>query len=223
MAGGGRGLWHSGSGPVPPLHHQTGGDSGAGASARLSRHGRGPDDPLRRARAPEQPPPPHQAAGPSCSALVFFLSPVRFLRRDEPPSSISFVWPPQLDGPYLAQSARSILCKHALKVLTANNVFILPPQYIMGRWTKYAKRGFYVYKQESGRKSNKTWAARISRMATSIALKCSVSKELHDLEKGMQKLDLEADVSLSKLKDKSDEVSLVDRLCNRPIERQNIV
>ena len=76
MAGGGRGLWHSGSGPVPPLHLQTGGDYGAGTSARLSRHRRGPDDPLRRARAPEQPPPPHQAAGPSCSALVFFLSPV---------------------------------------------------------------------------------------------------------------------------------------------------
>ena len=66
-----------------------------------------------------------------------------------------------------------ILCKHALKVLNANNVFNLPPQYIMGRWTKYAKRGFYVDKQESGSESNKTWAARISRMATSIALKCS--------------------------------------------------
>ena len=43
----------------------------------------------------------------------------------------------------------------------------------MGRWTKYAKRGFYVDKEESGSESNKTWAARISRMETSIALKCS--------------------------------------------------
>ena len=74
---------------------------------------------------------------------------------------------------YLTIYLAGILCKHALKVLNANNVFNLPPQYIMGRWTKYAKRGFYVDKQKSGSESNKTWAARISRMATSIALKCS--------------------------------------------------
>ena len=92
-------------------------------------------------------------------------------------------------------------------------MFNLPPQYIMGRWTKYAKRGFYVDKQESGRESNKTWAARISRMATSTALKCSVSKELlHDLEKGMQNLDLEADAYLNKMKEKSDEVPLVSTI-----------
>jgi hypothetical protein len=106
-----------------------------------------------------------------------------------------------------------ILCKHALKVFYANNVFILPPQYIMGRWTKYAKRGFYVDKEESRSENNKAWAARISRMVTSIALKCSVSKELHDLEKGMQKLDLEADASLSKMKEKSDDVPLVSTGC----------
>ena len=106
-----------------------------------------------------------------------------------------------------------ILCKHALKVLNANNVFNLPPQYIMGRWTKYAKRGFYVDKQESGRESNKTLPARISRLVTSIALKCSVSKELlHDLEKGMQNLDLEADAYLNKMKEKSDEVPQVSTI-----------
>ena len=107
-----------------------------------------------------------------------------------------------------------ILCKHALKVLNANNVFNLPPQYIMGRWTKYAKRGFYVDKQESGRESNKTLAARISQLATSIALKCSMSKELlHDLEKSMQNLDLETDAYLNKMKEKSDEVPLVSTVC----------
>ena len=83
----------------------------------------------------------------------------------------------------------------------------------MGRWTKYAKRGFYVDKQESGRESNKTLAARISQLATSIALKCSVSKELlHDLEKRMQNLDLEADAYLNKMKVKSDEVPLVSTI-----------
>lgn len=107
-----------------------------------------------------------------------------------------------------------ILCKHALKVLNTNNIFILPTQYILGRWTKYAKRGFYVDKQETMTESNKTWAARISRFATSIALKCSQSRELlHDLEKSMRKLDLEADASLSKMEEKSDEVPLVSPGC----------
>ena len=76
------------------------------------------------------------------------------------------------------------------------------------------KKGFYVDKPESVTESNKTWTARISRMATSIALKCSLSKELlHDLGKGMQKLDLEADASLSKMKEKSNEVPPVSTDC----------
>ena len=46
----------------------------------------------------------------------------------------------------------------------------------------------------------KTHAARISRKATSLALKCSVSKELLvQLEKAIDNLDLEADNSLSKV------------------------
>ena len=53
-------------------------------------------------------------------------------------------------------------------------------------------------------------------MATSTALKCSVSKELlHDLEKDMQNLDLEADAYLNKMKEKSDEVPLVSTVCAR--------
>jgi hypothetical protein len=49
-----------------------------------------------------------------------------------------------------------------------------------------------------------TQAARISRKATSVALKCSVSKEfLDDLEKTIDKLDLEADNSLNKVQEKT--------------------
>ena len=56
----------------------------------------------------------------------------------------------------------------------------------------------------------KTQAARISRKATSVALKCSKSKKLlDDLEKAIDKLDLEADNSLSKMQEKSNEVPLV--------------
>ncbi|XP_012703729.1 protein FAR1-RELATED SEQUENCE 5-like [Setaria italica] len=103
-----------------------------------------------------------------------------------------------------------ILCKHAFKVFNVNDVFILPSQYIQHRWTKYAKRGFYIQKQGSEEESLKTHTARISRKATSIALKCSKSKELLDLlEEAMDKLDLDADNYLSKMEEQSNEAPLV--------------
>jgi hypothetical protein len=52
-----------------------------------------------------------------------------------------------------------------------------------------------------------TQAACISRKATYVALKCSPSKELFDdLEKSIDKLDLEADNSISKVQEKANEV-----------------
>ena len=106
------------------------------------------------------------------------------------------------------------MCKHALKVFNVNDVFILPPQYILNRWTKYAKRGFYIEKQESEKESLNTRAARISRKATSLALKCSLSKELlDDLENAIDMLDLKADNSISKMQEKDDEVPLVSADC----------
>ena len=102
------------------------------------------------------------------------------------------------------------MCKHAFKVFNVNNVFNLPPKYILHRWTKYAKRGFYIEKQGSEMESLQTHAAHISQKATSVALKCSLSKELlDDLEKAIDKLDSEADNSLSKMQEQSNEVPLV--------------
>ena len=90
----------------------------------------------------------------------------------------------------------------------------MPSQYILNRWTKYAKRGFNADKQGSEKETLKTHAARISRKATSIALKCSVSKELlDDLEKAINNLDLEADSSLSKMQEKTCEVPLYSNGC----------
>ena len=106
------------------------------------------------------------------------------------------------------------MCKHALKVFNVNDVFILPSQYILNRWTNYAKRGFCIEKQEYEKESLNTRAARISRKATSLALKCSFSKELlDDLENAIDKLDLEADNSISKMQEKDDEVPLVSADC----------
>ncbi|WVZ62367.1 hypothetical protein U9M48_012125 [Paspalum notatum var. saurae] len=105
-----------------------------------------------------------------------------------------------------------ILCKHAFKVFNTNDVCILPSQYILNRWTQYAKKGFYIEKKGSEKENLKAHAARLSRMATSLALKCSVSKPLlDDLEKALHKLDLEADDSLSKMQE--NEAPLVSTEC----------
>ena len=106
------------------------------------------------------------------------------------------------------------IVQHALKVFNVNDVFILPPQYIVNSWTKYAKRGFYTEKQGTEKKTLQTHAARVSRKATSVALKCSVSKELlDDLEKAIDKLDSESDDSLNKMQEKSNDVPLVSTSC----------
>jgi hypothetical protein len=63
---------------------------------------------------------------------------------------------------------------------------------------KDAKRGYCMNNQATTEETLQTRAARISRKATSIALKCSVSEELLvELEKAIDMLDLEADESLS--------------------------
>jgi hypothetical protein len=108
-----------------------------------------------------------------------------------------------------------ILCKHALKIFNIKDVFILPSQYILNRWTKYAKREFFVERQGAKKENLTAQAARISRKATSIALKCSLSKELlDDLEKAIDKLDLEADNSISKLQEKTNEVPPIVTVCS---------
>ncbi|WVZ77430.1 hypothetical protein U9M48_025295 [Paspalum notatum var. saurae] len=102
-----------------------------------------------------------------------------------------------------------LLCRHAFKAFDRNEVFILPSQYLMNRWTKYAKRGFYIEKKRTENENLKAYAARLSRRATSLSLKCSVSKALlDDLEKAFDKLELEADDSLGKMRE--NEVPLVE-------------
>jgi len=91
----------------------------------------------------------------------------------------------------------------------------LPSQYILNRWTKYAKRGFYIDKQGSEEEDLKARAALISRKATTIALKCSVSRELlDDFQKAIEKLDQQADTSLSKMQEESNEVPLIPNECD---------
>jgi hypothetical protein len=86
----------------------------------------------------------------------------------------------------------------------------LPLQYILPRWTKYAKTGFYIEKQETEKGDLKTQAALISRQATSLALKCSPSQELLDkLQEAIHNLNLEADTYLCEMHEKSSDVPTV--------------
>jgi hypothetical protein len=88
-----------------------------------------------------------------------------------------------------------------------NGVYNLPLQFILPRWTKYAKSRFYIEKQGTETGDLKTQATLISRQATSLALKCSPSKKLLDkLQKAIHNLNLEADTYLSEMHEKSKEV-----------------
>jgi hypothetical protein len=103
------------------------------------------------------------------------------------------------------QFLSGILCKHAFKVFNMNDVFILPSQYILNRWTKYAKRGHYVQKKGRPNENLKARAARISRIATSLALKCATSEPLlDDLERALENLESMADDSLNKMRKNED-------------------
>jgi hypothetical protein len=89
-----------------------------------------------------------------------------------------------------------------------NNVFILSSQYILNRWIKYAKRGYYVEKKGRQNENLKVRVARISRMATSLALKCSTSEPLlDDLERALENMESMADDSLNKMRE--NEVSFI--------------
>jgi hypothetical protein len=98
-----------------------------------------------------------------------------------------------------------------------NGVYNLPLQYILSRWTKYAKNGFYIEtKQGSEEGDLNAQAALVSRQATSLALKCSSSKEpLDKIQKAMHDLNLEADTYLSERHEKSNEIAPTPNECVR--------
>jgi hypothetical protein len=98
-----------------------------------------------------------------------------------------------------------------------NGVYSLPSQYLLPRWTKYSKSGFYIESKQGSEEGDlNAQAALISRQATSLALKCSSSKELLDkIQKAMHYLNLEADTYLSERHEKSKEISPIPNECVR--------
>jgi hypothetical protein len=75
----------------------------------------------------------------------------------------------------------------------------LPSQYILNRWTKYAKQDIFSSKPR-GNESLEFLFAHVSRKMISLALKCKPSKEvLRHLDEGIDKLASEACDLLSKV------------------------
>jgi hypothetical protein len=109
-------------------------------------------------------------------------------------------------------------------VFNINEVITLPSQYILHRWTKYAKIGYSSNNPDNPQETLQTRAARISRKATAVALKCSVSEELLvELEKAIDMLDLEADESLSQRGPaKPESVAMNLNVCSENVTNANI-
>lgn len=86
-----------------------------------------------------------------------------------------------------------VLCMHALKVLNNNNILYLPQQYILKRWTKYAKDGIVhsgpsLVADSSAQESLTLRYSRICHKAVSVAVKSAPSKDaLEILEHGLDR------------------------------------
>jgi hypothetical protein len=93
-----------------------------------------------------------------------------------------------------------ILCKHILRVFNQNDIVDLPPQYILNRWTKYAKRGVYGCRTQNQSGNLASQSTNLCRKMISVTLKCAVSEEvMQHLENGFDKLTLEVENLLSNI------------------------
>ncbi|KAJ4766501.1 FAR1-related sequence 3 [Rhynchospora pubera] len=110
-----------------------------------------------------------------------------------------------------------ILCMHALKVLNNNNILYLPGQYILKRWSKYAKDesendALAVRGSENGR----VW-----RKLVELMVKSSFCKEILGIvENGLDKFIGQME-SLAQGLD-TDEVNIGENLHSNPLDSNNI-
>ncbi|KAK0575370.1 hypothetical protein LWI29_038009 [Acer saccharum] len=79
-----------------------------------------------------------------------------------------------------------ILCSHALKVLPSKNVLKIPTQYILKRWTKYAKHGEreVVSKSSLNEDAKASMAKRyrdLCRLQTQVATKAAMTEQTYEI------------------------------------------
>ena len=97
-----------------------------------------------------------------------------------------------------------MLCKHIMRVYNYNNIFILPPQYICNRWTKYAKKRYLSHEKNRSKQTLASRCAYLSRKMISVALKCSNS------EKAVEYMENSFDKWASEIEDLLSQISLDD-------------
>ncbi|XP_051127822.1 protein FAR1-RELATED SEQUENCE 5-like [Andrographis paniculata] len=79
-----------------------------------------------------------------------------------------------------------LLCAHALKVLTNNNVFKIPEKYVMRRWTKSAKMGRVVLLEQDEDDPKKMASTRfkdLSLFFKKLVIRAAETKEMYELVK----------------------------------------
>lgn len=113
-----------------------------------------------------------------------------------------------------------ILCMHALKVLNNNNILYLPGQYILKRWTKYAKdereNDTLAVRESTSLQNGRMWRKLVGLMA-----KGSFCKEvLGIVENGLDRFIGQMESLAEGLN--SDEVSISENLHSNPLDSSNV-
>jgi hypothetical protein len=107
--------------------------------------------------------------------------------------------------------------------LQPNSIIMLPPKYILSRWTKYAKRGSFSNNKQHQHDDLATHSALLSRKMISVALKCAVSKKvLQHLDDGFDKLTLEVDNLLSQVNLNKKEAPQCFLKCTQEVAKERI-
>lgn len=123
-----------------------------------------------------------------------------------------------------------ILCMHALKVLNNNNILYLPPQYILKRWTKYAKDGPPSDRHQSVvdsglQESLSLRYSRVCHKAIAVAVKSALSKDALDiLEHGLDRLIAEMENLLhnASLSEQREDANIDDSMQQNTLDASNI-
>lgn len=110
-----------------------------------------------------------------------------------------------------------ILCMHALKVLNNNNILYLPGQYILKRWTKYAKDE----RENAVRESSNLQNGRLWRKLVGLMAKSTFCKEVLDIvENGLNRFIGQMESLAQGIN--SDEVNIGENLHSNPLDSSNI-
>lgn len=126
-----------------------------------------------------------------------------------------------------------ILCLHTLKVFHHNNILHLSSEYILKRWTKYAKDGSLSNTREpvihsDGKETFGSYYTRVYQKAFTIIVKATISSEvLNGIENRLDKLTMEVKRMLHQMNvndiDNGKQKNIVSKSSNMEIPNNHII